>query len=108
MWIYKTIIIPILSYGAIVWAINLTKSQITKINTIQTLAQHMITRCKTSTPKVLLNVILNTMPLENKLESIALKRAITLKTEGHWNVNNTKTENTNQLRKNRLDARKAH
>ena len=67
MWIYKTIIIPILSYGAVIWAMNLTKTQITKINSIQTLAQH-ITRCKTSTPKALLNVLLNMMPLENKLE----------------------------------------
>ena len=52
----------------------------------------MITRCKTSTPKVLLDVLLNMLPLENKLESIALKRAITLKTDGHWNIYSTKTE----------------
>ena len=92
MWIYKTIIIPILSYGAVIWAMNLTKSQIRKINTIQTLAQHMITRCKTSTPKVLLNTLLNMLPMENKVESIALKRAITLKTERHWNIHSTKTD----------------
>ena len=91
MWIYKTIIIPILSYGAVIWAMNLTKTQITKINSIQTLAQH-ITRCKTSTPKALLNVLLNMMPLENKLESLALKRAIALKTEGHWNKHNIKNK----------------
>ena len=71
---------------------NLTQSQTAKINTIQTLAQQMITRCKTIvTPKLLLKVLLNTMPLENKLESIALKRAIALKTEGHSNTNSTKT-----------------
>ena len=79
MWIYKTIIIPILSYGAVVCAMNLTKTQTTKINAIQTLAQHMITRCKTSFPKLLLNVLLNMLPLENKLELIALKGAISLK-----------------------------
>ena len=93
MFIYKTIIIPILSYGAVVWAMNLTKTQTTKINAIQALAQHMITRCKTSTQKYyLLNVLLNMLPLENKLESIAFNRAITLKTEGHWNTNSFKTE----------------
>ena len=92
MWIYKTIIIPILSYGAVIWAMNLTKTQTMKINAIQTLAQHMITRCKTSTPKVLLSILLNMLPLENKLESIALKRALTLKTEGHWNTNSFKKE----------------
>ena len=86
-------------------AMNLTKSQIRKMNT---LAQHMITRCKISTPKVLLNLLLNMLPLENKLESIALKRAITLKTEGHWNTKRTKTKNTKQLKKNRLDAKRIH
>ena len=86
MWIYKTIIIPILCYGAVVWAMNLTKSQIRKMTTLQTLAQHMFTRCKISTQKVLLNLLLNMLPLENKLESITFKRAITLKTEGHWNT----------------------
>ena len=102
MWIYKTIIIPILSYGAVIWAMNLTKSQIRKINTIQTLAQHMITRCKTSTPKVLLNILLNMLPMENKVESIALKRAITLKTERHWNIHSTKTDKY-QTTKEKID-----
>ena len=59
MWIYKTIIIPKISYCSVVWAINLNKHQSAKISTIQTLAQHMITICKTSTPKVLHNLILN-------------------------------------------------
>ena len=53
----------------------------------------MITRCKTSTPKVLLDLLLNMIPLENKIEASALKRALTLKTEGHWNTQCTKTEN---------------
>ena len=92
LWIYKTIIIPIISYGSIVWAMNLTKSQIAKITPIQTMAQHMITRCKTSTPKVLLNLLLNMAPIELKLEETALKRALTLKTERHWNMNNYKNE----------------
>ena len=55
IWIYKTIIITILSYRSVVWAVNLTKSQIVKITTIQTLAKYMITRRKTSTPKSLLD-----------------------------------------------------
>ena len=67
MWIYKTIVIPILNYRAVVWAMKLTTSQIAKMNTIKTLAQQMITRCKTITPKVLLNVLLNTMPLDINL-----------------------------------------
>ena len=93
LWIYKTIIIPFLSYGSIVWATNLTKTQIARITHIHTLAQHMITRCKTSTPKVLLDLLLNMKPLELKLEELAMKRALTLKTEGHWNNHAFKNDN---------------
>ena len=41
-------------------------------------------------------------PLENKLESLALQRAITLKTEGHWNPQNTKKEEC-QTTKEKID-----
>ena len=56
------------------------------MTTLQTLAQHLFTRCKISTTKVLLNLLLNMLPLGNKLESKGLKRAITLETEGHWHT----------------------
>ena len=51
IWIYKIIIIKILSYRSVVWAMNLTKSQIVEITT----------RRKTSTPKSLLDVVVNTL-----------------------------------------------
>ena len=62
--IYKTIIILILSYWSVIWAMNSTKSQIAKITTIQTLAKYMIKRCKTSIPKCPLDVMLNMQPLD--------------------------------------------
>ena len=40
-----------------------------------------------------INVILYMPSLENKLESIALKLAIALKTEGHWNLRKNSTKN---------------
>ena len=64
----------------------MTKYQSMKISTVQTLAQHMITRCKTSTPKVLLDLLLNMEDLPLKIESTALKRALSLKAENHWNL----------------------
>ena len=70
----------------------MNKSQSSKIATIQTLAQHMITRCKTSTPKVLLDLLLNMEDLSLKTESTALKRALALKAEGHWNLQKQRTE----------------
>ena len=46
----------------------------------------MITRCKTSTPKVLLDLLLNMEDLPLKIEHTAIKRALALKAENHWNL----------------------
>ena len=43
------------------------------------------------TPLVL-DLLLNMQPIENKLESMALKRALSLETEGHWITQSTKSE----------------
>ena len=60
----------------------------------------MITRCKTSTPKVLLDLLLNMESLPLKLEYQALKRALALKAENHWNIQKLKSPKyeTNQER----------
>ncbi len=79
---------------------NLTQAQKKKLETVQKTAQNMITRCKTSTPKVLLDLLLNMPYLPLKLEEIALKRAISLKAEGHWNyrkINNDKLKTTMEI-----------
>ena len=64
----------------------------------------MITRSvkQVGKPKVPLNVILYMPSLENKLESIALKRAIALKAEDHWNLQKKHQKISNHTRKNRL------
>ena len=69
----------------------MSKTQSIKIATIQTLAQHMITRCKTSTPKVLLDLLLNMEDLPLKIELTAIKRALALKAESHWNLKKQKS-----------------
>jgi ribonuclease HI len=98
MWIYKAVVLPKISYGCVVWGFNLTKSQEAKLATIQTLAQRLVTRCKDSTPKVLLDILLNNTHLPLKIKEMALKRSITLKEEGHWNDNKTRNPaySTNQ------------
>ena len=68
-----------------------------------TLDQHkMITRCKTRTPKVDLQP--NMQHNENKLESLALKRALTLnlKAKGHWNTKHKIRKIATNSRKNLL------
>ena len=87
IWIYKTII-PKIIYGSVVWALNLSKLQESKILTLQTTAQHMITitHCNTSTSKVLLDLLLNMESLPLKIEYKAPKRALALKAENHCNL----------------------
>ena len=85
MWTYKTIIIPKITYCSVVWAINMIKSQSTKIAIVQTLAQHVITRGITSTLKVFLDLLLNMGEISLNVESIAIKRALALKAENYWN-----------------------
>ena len=41
---------------------------------------------------LLLDLLLNMQPIENKLKSMALKRALSLETEGHWITQSTKSE----------------
>ena len=83
-WLYKTIIIPKVTYCSIVWAYNMTKRQEEQLETIQTMAQRLITRSIRSTPRAWLNLILNMQPLSEKAKETALKRALALKQEGHW------------------------
>ena len=97
-WIYKTLIIPKVTYGCIVWGVHTTLSQRNKIETIQRLMQSLITRCRQGTPKDFLNVMLNMPSLSDKIEEATLKRAITLKGEGHWSFDDYRPDNyqTNQ------------
>ncbi len=77
----------------------MNETQIRKLESIQTLCQHLITRCKSSTPKIVLNLLLNTGTIKSQIETTALKRALTLKTEGHWPVSqeqNTYIKTTQQ------------
>ena len=86
LWVYKTVIIPKITYACVAWATNLSKTQVSKLNTIQSLAARLTTRCNSRTPSILLHAILNISPIEAKITETALSRAITCKAEGHWSV----------------------
>ena len=61
------------------------KSQSTKIAIVQTLAQHMITRRITSTPKFFQDLLLNMGGIPLKVEYTGIKRALALKAQNYWN-----------------------
>ena len=85
LWIYKSIIRPMLSYGALVWA-NAMLTQKNKINTsrIQRLALQMVTGAMSSTPGKALDMITHTMPIVDHLRQCAIKTAYTLRAADQW------------------------
>ncbi len=62
-WIYKAIIRPKLTYGAVVWAHNITKTQEKILNRVQRLAMLPMTQPLRSTPTAGMEVILGWVPL---------------------------------------------
>ena len=87
-----------MTYACAAWATDLTDKQKRTLSTIQGLAQRLIMRVKNSTPKYLLNILLNLKPIELKIQETVLTRALSMKAEGHWNnTQNDVTEyKTNQ------------
>ena len=83
-WIYQKIIEPKLTYGAVVWAYGINKSNLKKLQTIQNIALRQSTRAQASTPGILMCTITNTTPIELSSKTKCLTRAISLMTEGHW------------------------
>ena len=67
----------------------MSKLQETKISKFQILVQRMITRCNPSTPKVLLDLLINMDLLPLKLEN----QALALKAENRGNVQKIKSSN---------------
>ena len=86
-WLYKAIIRPIITYGAIVWASSLkrqkTKKQLTKI---QRLACTMITGAMRSTPTAGMEILLGLPPLDIYIKAQAQLSSIRLIRMNHWNL----------------------
>ena len=70
-------------YACTAWGTNLTTKQIQTLSTVQGLAQRLITRVTRSTPKHLMNIILNLKPIEIKIEETIILRLLSMKAEGH-------------------------
>lgn len=84
-WMYTAIIRPILTYGALVWwHATETKSYLSNLTKVQRLACMGITGARRSTPQAALEVILNLLPIEIHIKSIAAKSAIRLREAKVW------------------------
>jgi len=71
MWIHKAIIRPRLSYGAVVWAHRLTKTQTTLLQRVQRMALLAILRPLRSTPTEAMEVLVGIQPLDMYLKATA-------------------------------------
>ena len=83
-WIYTAIILPKLTYGAVVWAFDLTSRNIKTLSKVQHLISVLITKAQHSTAQLALDTLLGLLPLDIKLKQTSMLRAITIKAENHW------------------------
>lgn len=84
-WMYTAIIRPILTYGAVVWwRATETKSYLSNLVKVQRLACVGITGAWRSSPQAALEVILNLLPIDIHVKSIAAKSATRLREAQLW------------------------
>lgn len=84
-WIYRAMVRPVLSYGALVWVnAMLLKKNRTNTGRIQRLALLMVTGAMSSTPGSALDAITNTTPIHDHLKTCAVKTAYNLKVANQW------------------------
>jgi ribonuclease HI len=84
-WLYVAVILPILTYGCLVWwRAGRTKSNLQTLARVQRLACIGITGALRSTPTAGMEVILHLLPLDLHLKSVAAGGAIRLRESGLW------------------------
>ena len=85
-WIYNQVILPTLSYACFLWVhkVNKNKYMLKMLEKIQKMATLQITGGFITTPTITLDSIAGIMPIEIRLESMALKTAIRLQTNKNW------------------------
>ena len=88
MWVFNQIILPRITYGAIVWwrvtEVNKYRDQLISI---QRLACLMISGATKTTPTYALLNLLGLIPIDIKIRIIALKTCIRLKATDYWKCN---------------------
>lgn len=90
LWLYKMVIVPMISYGAIVWwPRTQTTTAITKTQKTQRLACVAATGCMRTTPTAALEIMLGLLPLHMHIQKEAAATAIRLKSLNLWTKLNT-------------------
>ena len=79
LWIYKQILLPRITYGAIVWGHSLTMEQKHTLRTLESLTFRYFAQIWKNTPTASLEVILNKKPAHLEVLSTAIKTFIRIK-----------------------------
>ena len=80
-WVYTGIIRPKLTYGALVWAHNLSSKQHKKLKQLNRIACMSLTPTTRSTPQAALEIMYNIIPLDLHLTEAGLKSYLRLKVQ---------------------------
>ena len=84
-WIYTALVRPCLTYAAMTWINGLTKQQnLTKLKSVQRLANILITGALPSSPGDPLNMITNMIPIDLCIEEEAALGLLRLKSNNQW------------------------
>lgn len=87
-WIYQTVVIPVLTYGSLVWwPVVKKKYMITKLQKVQRTACLCITGALRSTSTEALEAILCLLPIDANIKSVASRSAIRLNCIGLFKTN---------------------
>ena len=85
VWLYESIVRPILTYGSIVWVNSLDRKYIVKLlEKVQRTACMMITGAMKSTPTAGLECILNLSPIHLHIKTEALASYVRLQHTASW------------------------
>ncbi|CAK1594967.1 unnamed protein product [Parnassius mnemosyne] len=88
LWLYKTVIRPMITYGALVWWTKTNEATIIKkLQRYQRLACMAATGCMRTTPTAALEAMLELTPLHLHIQQEATLAAIRLKTLNLWSKN---------------------
>ena len=79
LWIYKQILLPRITYGALVWGHSLTIEQQHTIRSLESLTFRYFAQIWKNTPTASLEVILNQKPAHLEVLSTAIKTFIRIK-----------------------------
>ena len=84
-WLYVAVILPILTYGCLVWwGTGATKRSLQTLTRVQRLACVGVTGALRSTPTAGMEVALHLLPLDLHLRGLAARSAIRLRESGFW------------------------